>query len=177
LPFVFRGVSAHSQLTSGRAQKSPRRVPHPAFLSRVGGFVEARPSNPHSGEPRENTPTFPRNHHQKHQGGCPILRSSAGWEVLWKLDHQTPTAANHEKIRPHFPAATTKNTKVGAPSCVAQQGGRFCSSSTIKSAQRRTMRKYAHISPQSPPKTPRWVPHPAFLSRVGGFVAALNSQN
>ena len=94
------------------------RVPHPALLSRVGGFVAARASNSRSAinsrllrrnspppkppDPASNTsrpcPDLRRHpeersdegslldftscHQQKYETGCPILRSSAGREVL-----------------------------------------------------------------------------------------------
>src|SRR5450432_325910 len=48
-PFVpQQSHTMRSVPTSCPNHKSPRRVPHSALLSRVGGFVEAQPSNQQS---------------------------------------------------------------------------------------------------------------------------------
>src|ERR1700723_3645179 len=66
-----------------------------------------KPENTHATQPQFNPQertavTFADNHHQKNQGGCPILRSSAGWEVFWKFDHQIRAAPQlHFCISPH----------------------------------------------------------------------------
>jgi hypothetical protein len=95
--------------TSRPGAESPRRVPHSAFLSGVGGLVAARgvsKKSPFLGV--------------KNKTGCPILftltkegRFSEGWEVCRSSTNES--VRSHSKSYPHFEVSFSTSEKYHRP--------------------------------------------------------------
>jgi hypothetical protein len=112
-------------------RKKQNRVPHPALLSRVEGFVAARPTPPRSSPQIRNRIPRPILHPNKTKPGAPSCAPQQGGRFgSSSTKSASKLPANSKPHASLHPSPQQKKTKPGAPSCAPQQGGRFCSSST-----------------------------------------------
>jgi hypothetical protein len=143
----------------------PSPIRHPSFLSRAGGFVEARPTKSQTKFPipeTSNAPKFrtivssPSIHSyqaQKTRPCAPSFVSQQGRRFCGSSTNETPqsfwSAAALPPLSRPTPAADP-------PSFVSQQGGRFCGSSANETP--RSFWSAAALPPLSRP-TPVADPH------------------
>jgi hypothetical protein len=118
------------------------RVPHPAPLSRVGGFVASRAPQQRITMKSFSRPSItlsapqiapPQSSRHDSLCGATTLQNKTQCQKQNRVPHPAPLSRVGGLVaaRASQQRIAMSKTKPGAPSCVPQQGGRFCSSSSV----------------------------------------------